>query len=1139
MAGRGDYTVGPGEPFAEIQEAITALILDQGTDAFTEEQRITVTSDGVYQPFEVPSDALSPTSAARLVIQSSPGIQATISGHKNPQKYAYGCLVGNNVPYVTVRRLLFRNLKRGIVYGANSHRGIIDKCTLLSCGNVGAWFYQADEGLVSNSVFINNDHGIVGSLCKSIAILHNTLFNDSGFSGTTPWLVYVSLADDRGQGEEDTGVLTLKNNILFAQAGGGVLVYEKDVTHIDSDYNDMWSPGDGPIVEVREPTAGGGMSQDQIQTLPAWQIRAGADDHSLSEEPSFIKPAHDEVSAAIDLGLLANTDIAGKGKLLADVDVPDYVDPEIVAVDFNDNDRLDPPAIGAHDVATVPSFYGHDVFSDEEDDTNETCGGDLTAYDRAMRQYAAAVSCWNPKVHKGYFYSRDREYFLYAAKRGLTLREAHYTHFPLTVPLVEVDEVLASGTDVKDTAFWLSEGLTFTIHHAETSLEDGDSEVEVRGYYLKWNNDDLAFTREYVRHRWKVREGVQEYALPSNPVDACPVVITDDTVHPLDALEGQQEFRTRYDAEDDVTLIDFLGANNLWENPEFHYYTGDTPLGYEYDGAVGVSTGDQFGRPLRGERFLLLDSGDSSDFIGQRIPIEEEGSYTLSMYASSRVYGADGGFSVELSFLDQMQVEISSVGPLAATVAGTTGDTASWERFGLSFYRTYDDTPGRPTLADRVNLLHTGIEIPADTRSVFVTIHPGAVDTAIDCIQLEAGQNASTYNRLPHGDDMTIEYETSESRFYSVDDLTLNPVRNAFTSGFLTIQPLPATQFDTEAEEGATTLSDTWVDGRLTTLPWAHTKAYNKYNRVVRERLERLPAPQVIAGSPEVAYPKDIRVTPSLIVARQSSVGENFSVEISDENDNPHAFELVEVTAFDSTGEFPGYIALKMWGYYIQLGQTVQGETNEAGAGAFTWIPPASEDVEYRGDLPTIESGQEWGYVDVKYRVYGLNHGDAQIRDQFNNRISVRGTELTGQFAGTYNGSKTVVDIDDYPVPGTIELRSDEDGGTSKVFAETLEGEPGAYEYAVDYERGLISLAGNWDQPVQIVYTPRLIWKDPGYPRRLYIDSSIITTITGDISIQYDAELGILVEATPPTGQEYVTPVWSISTAVAQHNDRV
>lgn len=1128
-----EYYVGTGQPYSEIQEAISALIADQGTDDFTSEQRITVVTDGVYQPFQIPSDALRPTSAARLIIQSAIGIQATISGLKNPKKYAYGCLVGNNVPYVSIRRMFFRNLKRGVVVGVNSHRAILDQCTIFRCGNAGVWFYQAEECAVANSAFINNDHAIVCSQTKSLAVLCNTLFNDSGFSDIDPWLIYADLQDDRGQGVEDTGTLTIKGNILFSQAGGGLLMYEKDVTHLDSDYNDWWSPGSGPITEIREHRPDGTVARDQITKLALLKLRTGTDDYSLSEEPGFIKPQSSSTSATIDLDLLKNSDLVGKGKKFTADDLPDYVDASLVATDFNGITRATNATIGANEVSVKPSFYGHEVFSEDSDETATTSDGDFAAFDKAAGQYAAAVPLWYPKVHSGHFYVRDEQYYLYADKVGVYLKDCHFTTFPLTVPLVQVSEVIVSGEDVTSDSDWFSEGLTFTLKHSTETTIDGDTEVEVRGYYNDWSQDDLAFVRKHVRHRWKVREGGQRYALPTNPVPGAPIVITDDTINPLDTLGLAQEFRTKYDAERDVTELEFCGARNYWENPEFAYASGSVPENYQYTGGISAVTGDNLGRALRGDRFLKL-TGEG--WVSQEIPTTELEAWTLSLYATSRSASETGSFGLSIGLLDQERREITSYGPYYGSVSPLTGDT-TWTRFGIGIGHTEDLPPGHPGIG--VEELAEAIALDNATRYLNVKILYHTGDVGIDCVQLEKGYEATTYTRLPRSTDMTVEYESSESTFYQVTDLTIHPVRNGKINGFLSIVPVAASQWDSEAPSGSTTLSDTWPDGRIEVLPWAKTEGYNKLNRVVDSRETRLAPPEKLASFQEPSYPAEIRVTPSRVIARQGSEGEDFAIEVVDENSNPYAFGSITVNVYDRTGEFPGYLSRREWNYFTQLGQEIECVLAEDGTQLVRWIPPDQEDIEYRGNKPSIETGQEWSYVDTRYPVYGPNHGSPAVRDQYNRSISVTGEILTGEFYGQLVNNSTLVSLDDFPIPGTIELYSDDTGGFAYQFEETFELPVAGYQYLTDYERGTITLAGDWTYPVRVVYQPRLVWKEPAYTNRLYLDASVLEQITGDLSIQYDAALNILVRASSPEGHPEAVDKWLLVEGIAQHRDRI
>jgi hypothetical protein len=1146
MSGNGYYFVGPNQTYPEIQDAIQALIDDQGSDDFTSEQKIIIAENGVYAPFKVDSDSLKPTSAARLTISSALGIQAVVSGKKSPTKSGVGCFVGNNVPYVTVERIFFRNLSRGLIFGVNAHRGVVNQCTFLECGNVGVWAYQADECTVANSILVNNQHGLVASKTRSFAAIHNTIFNDIGFSTTPTWLIFCDLQDDRGQGVEDTGTFTCVNNILMCQGGGGgVLLYEKDIPFLDMNYNAWWLPGESRFVEVRERRSDGTVSQEHLQSLELWRTRSGQDYNSINHEPGFIKPSANEAGASIDLKLLKTSFLIRKAKLLCGDptdDLPTYVEDSYLCRDFNGKTRTSQPTIGANEVVSTNSFYGHEIFTDSDvnEDDELICGDEWSAFDRAAGQYASSVPLWFPKVHSGYFYWRDHEYYLYSKKYGGTLDQFHSTRFPLSNQLVNSNiQVVVSGVDVTDTATWRIEGLTFVLDHKDLGIESLFCDVELYGDVREWDPDIQGFVKKRTKHRWKINEGVQKYVFPSNPVSGSPIVVTDGLVGPADEVGVPQEFSVHYDDEFDVTEIRFSRSRNLWANPEFGYELED----YEYDGDVylsesGAVDGGGVFRPLRGRYAAILPAGDTGDFIGQRHLIDPESAYTISAYGCPVTVGT-GEIGLSVEFLDHEQRPISVAGdyrfPLPAA-DWQTGEPVEWTRFGITLWSAPDLTPERPELD--VVTSDTGIAIPINAEYAMIRFHPDTgQDMGLTCIQLEQGYDATRYVRVPKAEDLTIEYETSDGGFYTVEDLTLHPVRNANSSGFLAITPIAAAELDPDAPVGSTTLSDDWVPGRTGELPWAKTSGHNKYRHVVRFGTDPRPYLDDLAPEPAVAYPATIQVSPNIVVARQGTDAEDFLVEVQDQHNNPYQFGRVNAYVADPTGEFPGYISKREWGFYTQLGQVVVSTLNEAGSQLLQWIPPEQEDVEYRGDAPTFTNSTA-GWVDTVYRVYPPNHGSPVVRDQFGDLIDTEGDQITGEHYGYLSTDSTYVDLDYYPVPGTIEIYSGLTGDFSTRFEETFFPPVGEYQYYVDYENKKLTLQAGWDSAVRAVYTPRLVWKDPRYERRLYFSADLEALLTGDISVQYDAVLDLMVEVPSPTGQYDVGSIWFKFPAVAQHGDR-
>jgi hypothetical protein len=1141
MAGKGYYFVGPNQTYPEIQDAVQALIDDQGTDDFVSEQRIIVAENGVYAPFRLESDALKPTSAARLTIGAALGIQPIISGKKAPSKRGLGGLIGNNIPYVTVERLFFRDLDRGLVVGVNCHRSIVNQCTFLSCGNFGVWVYQADECLISNSILINHEHGIVASKPRSIAIIHNTIFNDIGISKQPTWLVYCDLQDDRGQGIENTGQLTCVNNILMSQGGGGgLLIYEKDVPFLDLNYNCWWMPGESRFVEVREPRPDGTVAQDTIRDLALWRLRSGQDYNSIVHEPGFIKPSSNSAGATIDLKLLKTSYLIKKGKLLCgdpSNDLPTYVEDSYLCRDFNGKERTSQPTIGANEVIASNSFYGHQIFADIDTESDDAliCGDQWASFDRVAGHYASAVPLWLPKVKTGYFYWRDHEYYLYAKKGGYRLTDFVETHLPLS-NLIEPSrlQVVLSGVDVTDTATWRVDGFTFVLHHNGLNVDSLFSEVELYGDTKVWDPTQQGFNYKRTKHRWHLIEGVQKYVFPTDPVEGAPIVVTDMTIQGTDPDWIAMDFWAEQ-KPDGVELK--FGTTNRWQNPQFDYdledyrYTGDVQLQ-----EAGIIDARIF-EPLAGIQALLMSSGDTGNYISQMHPADPGSAYFISAYGATLSSVNTGSIGLAVDFYDYLQHPISSTEVYRFSIPGTggnTGDAYEYFRFGIGLWAEPDDTYGRP-LPDVV-LANTGIQIPLDTAYMSFRILPDTgEDMAITCIQLEQGYAPTRYTRLPKSEDLTVEYEQSDLGFYTVTDLSIHPIRNTNHSGFLTILPVPTHEWDSTAPVGSTTLTDDWVAGRTGELPWARIDGLTKLKQVEEIRSEAIQQPETLAPDPSTHYPSTIQVTPNQILARQGGDGEDFVVEVLDRFRNPYQHERANIYIADPTGEFPGYLSRGIWNFYTHLGQAVAVDLDEAGAQTFRWIPPEQEDIEYRGDAPAFYGADT--YINTRYRVNPTNHGNPVVRNQFGDLISTEGAHLTSEIFGFAEPDSTIVNLDWYPVPGYINVYSDETGGFTKRFNETLFLPVGEYEFYTDYENGRLVLQAGWDSPVRAVYKPRLVWRDPNYERRLYFSDQLSDVLTGDIAVQYDATIDILIEVPSPTGQIDVGPVWLTVPAIAQHGD--
>lgn len=77
---------------------------------------------------------------------------------------------------------------------------------------------------------------------------------------------------------------------------------------------------------------------------------------------------------------------------------------------------------------------------------------------------------------------------------------------------------------------------------------------------------------------------------------------------------------------------------------------------------------------------------------------------------------------------------------------------------------------------------------------------------------------------------VTVEWETSNTGIYEATTLSMNPIHNPKTDGFLCIPNLPATQWDRTLNSGECTLQDDWTAARTgDELPWARVSGKNKW----------------------------------------------------------------------------------------------------------------------------------------------------------------------------------------------------------------------------------------------------------------------------------------------------------------------
>lgn len=272
-----------------------------------------------------------------------------------------------------------------------------------------------------------------------------------------------------------------------------------------------------------------------------------------------------------------------------------------------------------------------------------------------------------------------------------------------------------------------------------------------------------------------------------------------------------------------------------------------------------------------------------------------------------------------------------------------------------------------------------------------------------------------------------------------------------------------------------------------------------------------------------------------------------FGIEVFDEDTNPYAWERARATITDELGEFPGYLARRDWSVPTQLGTRLEFLLNEAGTASVLWIPPESDFVSYHGPKPTATvvsiagENRSAGYVDVPYPVYRGNHGSPVLEDIDGTEISLEGAEISGAYLGQLLEDSTTIQLKGFPVPGTVRVLASFTGEIpSTQLLESFSAPIPDRHFFVDYENGLITLPGAWEEDFQISFAPRLAWLDPLFTRRIYLDGAVIDLVSGQtISVHYDATVQLIVEALAPTGMaETVKQTFLQVELVAQHARR-
>jgi parallel beta-helix repeat protein len=423
--------------------------------------------------------------------------------------------------------------------------------------------------------------------------------------------------------------------------------------------------------------------------------------------------------------------------------------------------------------------------------------------------------------------------------------------------------------------------------------------------------------------------------------------------------------------------------------------------GYTY---TTSSTGYVSLHPQIGKYFTVFSGGTvNTHGIRQRVKINEKSPYWLTLYGAS-IKGLD-----ETDYIRSSQIDVGwqyfdiDYRPLSNhtgdTYAGRTSLIVTsnykdidglWTRVGVVFSNTIDQTKNKPehTGFFTINSMKKNpVPIPKGAKYIDITIGSTGY-TAIDAVQFCESIDAPYYTRRYRGHELTIEYDTGETILYNINDLTLTPIRNINSNGFLYIGAIPARQFDKEAPTNATTLTDwAWSTGRIEHLPWARLSGKNKLRQRANFNLDIQGVVEDVAIVPSISYPEDIVSIPRIPISNISDgldpseqisessndpspgiKGTDITVRVTDNNGNPYAFEGVTAVVVDDTEsitstKYVGMLGVREFGFYTQYGNRVHTRTDSAGSTVLRWIPPPPSMIQVDINDVFILGGQVHGEV--------------------------------------------------------------------------------------------------------------------------------------------------------------------------------
>lgn len=1080
--------------------------------------------DGTYAGFTIPDGALLPLlgTTYRLVIRSAGSYFPIIDFNQSNDSHYVGADIGSANPNVTIENLRFQYFAVGIRASLNSHSIKINKCIVSNNRNAGILIDQCDNVQVLNSVVSNGDYGVVVRLCKNIALIHNTIFLNGSIStidGVASSAIWCQLA--RAYSAGSSGVLTMIGNIAWNLAGTTLSLFIEDIERpscIVSNYNDFVVGNRHKFISIEDSSFYAGANsrpRAYYTSLNEWKA-LGYDQNSISEDPKFVVPTKVGSSRskhAIDLNLLTISPALAKVPSFYNNPtatarwLPSYVSSSDLRSDILNNNRPQSmSAIGANDKESNNGFFGQDILTAPLTSFSPTSCGVDPLFDIIQRK----LDLWFPKYKAGYFYSYDREYYLYSRKRCMSIGSLCETtfHLPSRVDIKSPVSLYVNGTLVTNTSYYDIVGNILKLYHKDLDINSWNEEVELRYSVPSWSDSGFTSVETYVR--FKINEGTSRFFLTQDYVPGAPVVITDDYAHPSNKdLYTNREFKIQFDEDSSRAEIIFSQNENLVSNAQFDYYMNTPPLQWASTGAYCTSGTYAFD-PICGTNVCQISN---SGYIEQSFKTNT-GESSLSFYGMST---GSSTLTYDLSFYDDYNRD------LGYPRSGEIIMSGSWYRYYLTLGTTGATIPIIPE-TDYSHIFINHLHVPENSKTLVARLSSSG-DSLVDAVQYEYKSRPSSFHRKYYGNELTVEYETSDSEYFIDFNQSMSSSIASITDGFLYIPEIPASAFGGPANPAITTLHEwRWKEGRARYLPWSRLSGKDKLrNRMVFHSYpqDRTKIIVPVTSCPEIGQ---IDLIPSTPVVLQGSTSPcQITLVAYDENENPMAGARVVTYISDSNNEYPGYLHKKLYGAKHQLGQMCYGALDHAGAITVYWYPPSDMECRVVTKVPTpstsTSSGERMSYIRTKYPVNIDFHGNVSIQDNAGNMLKTKGdSPERGTYQVTRKGEYSTVRLGFPAVPGTITLKVD-----GVIYTETYTANPETSQYFVDYENSIITI-NSTNSEVYVEYIPSYVFINRTDPHVVMLfHDRVFNGYTDSITVGHDVIIKLTAQLTDYSNNTTVT----------------